>query len=399
VDAGGSVGTRSRLRSVLVGAQVALSALCIAVASLLVHSLANARHMNPGFDTSNLLDVAVDLRPRRLDEAGQAAFFRRLVDEARALPGVRAASVAELVPLGGSNMETATWLASARGERRMTYFNVVGADYFATMGLPVVRGRALTAEDDRPGSPAVVVVNETMARRVWPNADALGQRVSVDGPDGPWRTVVGVARDAKYNSIGEETPTYMYLAYGQSPRAEMVLHVRAADAAGAAALRGSLRDLVTRLDPMLPPPTVASVEEDMRVSMLPARIGAGMTAVFGTLALVLAAVGIYGVVAFAVARRTREIGVRAALGASPTRLVRRMMGEAGRSVVVGLTIGLALALGVGRLLASTLYGVGAVDPVTLVITPLVLGGAAVVAAYLPARRAVRVSPTVALRSE
>jgi ABC-type antimicrobial peptide transport system permease subunit len=157
--------------------------------------------------------------------------------------------------------------------------------------------------------------------------------------------------------------------------------------------------MVTSFDPLLPPPTVTTIEDDMRISMLPAQLGAAFTAVFGGVALLLAAVGIYGVVAFAVARRTREIGVRAALGAAPSRIVRRMMGEAGRAVAVGLAVGLVLALLIEQLMGSILYGIGAVDPVTLVAAPLVLTGAAALAAYLPARRATRVSPTVALRSE
>ena len=406
--AGGAVGVRSRLRSTLVGAQVALCTLCIAVASLLVHSLSNARHVDPGFDTRGVLDAPVDLEPRRMTADARRAFFARLVEQARGLPGVRSATVAEIVPLGGSNMETSTWVAGAaagsaggdvrRDGSRGVYFNVVGAGYFETLGLPVVRGRGI-ASADREGTPGVVVVNETMARRLWPRADALGQRVSIDGPNGPWLTVVGVARDAKYNALGEETPAFMYLAHDQHVRSQLVLQVRAADAAAAAPLRRSVRALVTGLDPLLPPPPVTTVDEDMRISVLPAQIGAGLTTVFGGLALLLAGVGIYGVVAFAVARRTREIGVRSALGAAPADLVRGMMGEAGRSVAVGLAIGLVLALGIGRALGAMLYGIGAADPLTLVVTPLVLVGAAGVAAYLPARRATRISPTAALRAD
>ena len=400
--AGGAVGTRSRLRGTLVGVQVALCTLCLAVASLLVHSLSNARRMDPGFDTRGVLDLAIDLQSRQLEPAARREFFRRLVEQARATPGVRAASVAAIVPLGGSNMQTLVWASGVRGDRpdgsRLVYFNTVGDGYFETLRLPIVRGREFTAVD-RDGAPGALVVNETMARRLWPDGDALGRRVSLDGPGGPWLTVVGVARDAKYNSVGEDTPAFMYLAAAQSTRAEMVLHARAADPTTAATLGRTLRAAVVSMDPLLPPPTVATIDDDMRISMLPAQLGAAFTAVFGGLALLLAAVGIYGVVAFAVARRTREIGVRAALGAAPARLVRRMMAEAGRAVAVGLAIGLALTLLVERLLGSALYGIGAVDPVTLVAAPLVLGLAASLAAYLPARRATRVSPTVALRSE
>jgi predicted permease len=400
--AGGAVGTRSRLRGTLVGVQVALCTLCLAVASLLVHSLSNARRMDPGFDSRGVLDAAIDVQSRRLDAPARREFFRRLVEQARALPGVRSASLAALVPLGGSNMQTLVWVAGARGDRpdgsRLVYFNTVGTSYFATLGLPVVRGREFT-DADRDGAPGALVVNETMARRLWPDGDALGRRVSLDGPSGPWLTVVGVARDAKYNSVGEDTPPFMYLAAPQSTRAELVLHVRAADPAAVPALGRTLRAMVTSFDPLLPPPTVTTIEDDMRISMLPAQLGAAFTAVFGGVALLLAAVGIYGVVAFAVARRTREIGVRAALGAAPSRIVRRMMGEAGRAVAVGLAVGLVLALLIEQLMGSILYGIGAVDPVTLVAAPLVLTGAAALAAYLPARRATRVSPTVALRSE
>jgi ABC-type antimicrobial peptide transport system permease subunit len=178
----------------------------------------------------------------------------------------------------------------------------------------------------------------------------------------------------------------------------MVLQVRGSGAS-TASLERTLRGLATRLDPLLPPPTVTTAEQDMRLSMLPAQMGAALTTVFGSLALLLAAVGIYGVVAYAVARRTREIGVRAALGAGRVKLVRLLMLEAGRSVTVGLVIGLGLSLGIGRALASILYDVGVVDPISLVVTPLVLGGAAALAAYVPARRATRISPVVALRQD
>jgi predicted permease len=265
------------------------------------------------------------------------------------------------------------------------------------MGIPIVRGRAIAAAD-REGAPGAVVVNETLAARLWPGADPIGQRISVEGADGPWLTVVGVARDARYNSLGEDTPPFMYLAHAQNPRAQMVLHARALPGAERA-VTAALRRLVIELDPLLPPPTPAPIAQDMAIALLPAQLGAALLGAFGLLALVLASVGIYGVTSYAVAQRTREIGIRAALGAARRDVVALVLGQTGRLVAGGLAAGLVLALALSRLLESQLYGVSAGDPLTFVATPLVLLGVAVLAVLVPARRATRVDPVVALRAE
>jgi ABC-type antimicrobial peptide transport system permease subunit len=241
------------------------------------------------------------------------------------------------------------------------------------------------------------VINETMARRFWPSDEALGKRISTDGPSGPWIRVVGVVKDTKYNSLGETTPPFMYLPLAQAYQSSMVVQVRTATPAST--IGESIGKVVRGLDPQLPALRPTTLEQDMQLALLPAKVGAALLGAFGSLALLLATVGIYGVASFAVARRTREIGIRAALGAQQRDVLRLVVGESMRRVAIGLVLGLAGALGLARMLASQLYGVGTVDPVTFILTPLILGGVALVASLVPARRAMRVDPLVALRAE
>jgi predicted permease len=389
---------RSRLRSGLVIGQVLLCTVLVAGSMLFLRSLANAKAIDPGFPIAGIVDVPVDLGPRQLDEAAGTTFHERLLDEARAIPGVRSATMANIVPLSGSNNQTTVWVqgvAAVAGERLpQAYFNVVATDYLRTLGITLLRGRDVAATDTR-AAPPVVVINETMARRFWPDGDALGRRVSLDGAAGPWVEVVGIARDTRYNSLGESTPPFMYLPLAQHYRASMVVQLRAAGAGNGVA--EAVGRVVRTLDPQLPAVRPMTLEADMQVALLPAKLGAALLGAFGSLALLLATVGIYGVASFAVARRTREIGIRAALGAQRADVLRLVISESMRRVVIGLVLGLAGALGLARVLASQLYGVGAVDPVTFVATPLVLGLVAFVASWIPARRAAMVDPLVALR--
>ena len=391
---------RSRLRSGLVIGQVLLCTVLVAGSMLFLRSLVNAKAIDPGFATAGVIDVAVDLGPRGLDESTGTSFYGRLLDEVRAIPGVQAATLANVVPLSGSNNQTSIWIegvASASGQRLpQAYFNVVATDYFKTLGIPVVRGRDIATTDTRE-SDQVIVVNETMARRFWPNGDALGRRVSFTGATGPWATVVGIAKDTRYNSLGETTPAFMYLPIAQKYQSSMVVQLRAANSAK------TVGDAVTRvvktLDPQLPAVQPVALETDMQLALLPAKLGAALLGGFGALALLLATVGIYGVASFAVARRTREIGIRAALGAQRSSLIRLVVAESMGRVAIGLALGLAGALGFARVLASQLYGVGLLDPVTFTATPLILGVVAFVASLVPARRAARVDPLVALTAQ
>jgi predicted permease len=308
--------------------------------------------------------------------------------------------MANVVPLSGSNNQTSIWIegvAPIPGQRLpQAYFNVVATDYFKTLGIPLVRGRDITTTDTRE-SDQVIVVNETMARRFWPNSDALGRRLSFTAATGPWTTVVGIAKDTRYNSLGETTPAFMYLPIAQSYQSSMVVQLRVANSAKT--IGDAVTQSVKTLDPQLPAVRPVTLATDMQLALLPAKLGAALLGGFGALALLLAMVGIYGVASFVVARRTREIGIRAALGAQRSSLIRLVVAESMGRVAIGLTIGLVGALGLARVLASQLYDVGPLDPVTFTATPLILGGVAFVASWVPARRAARVDPLVALTTQ
>ena len=388
---------RSRLRSAFVVAQVALSMILLASAALFLRSLAESSGADPGFDPSGVLDVPLNLDLRRYDETTGPLFYQRLVAELERLPGVRSVSLARVVPLGGSNIETSFLLQEdAPDARRMTYLNTVGTRYFETLRIPLVRGREFT-DADRAGAAPVVVVNEAFARANWPEGDALGRRLTTGDASGPFATVVGVVRDAKYVSRGEAPRPTLYFPFAQNYGGEATVHVRT-DGDPAALVR-PVAERVEALDPLLPFTGARPMAADMELSLLPARFGAWLLGVFGGLALLLASVGIYGVVTYAVAQRTREIAIRAALGARRGPLLRLVVADSMRWTAIGVAIGLPVALLVGRLARGLLYGVGAADPAVLLGAPLLLVALTALASFIPARRATRVDPMVALRTE
>jgi len=241
-------------------------------------------------------------------------------------------------------------------------------------------------------------VNEQFAKRLAPDGNVIGMKFSVDGPQGPWTTVIGVAKNIRYNSLGERTPDVMYLSFSRQFRAEMVLHARTTPE-GEISLRRAIPGIVRELDPQLPPVAANSLSDDMRIALLPAQLGAAMLGAFGTLALLLASLGIYGVASYSVAQRTRELGIRSALGAAPRNLMQLVLGQSLRVAGIGMVVGIVFALVAARLLASQLYGVSATDPATFLAMPAFLIAVAALATYVPARRATRVDPVEALRSE
>jgi putative ABC transport system permease protein len=392
-------GRRPR-RGALVASQAALCVVLLAVASLFLRSLSDVRELDPGFRADGVVDVTIDLGLLGDDEATQRAMFARIMEQARALPGVRSASLAAIVPLAGSNMEVRVGPEGmetlSRLDQPVAYFNIVGSDYFATLGIPLLRGRGIL-ETDTPMSARVAVINETAARRWWPRDDAVGKRFRWGGAGGAEIQVVGIARNADYVMPGEAPKPVIYMPLAQQHRAEMVLQLLTT--AGLPATRDAVWRMLRTLAPSLPPPPVVRMTDDMAITLLPVRAGAVVLGAFGILALVLAGAGIYGVTAYSVARRTREIGIRSALGATRGRVVGMVLWESLRTVGVGGAIGLALAIGAAAGLSRVLYGVRPVDPLVMPAVLALIALVAVIASLAPARRAAAIDPVTAMRVE
>jgi putative ABC transport system permease protein len=272
--------------------------------------------------------------------------------------------------------------------------NVVGLKYFSTMGIPLLRGRDFSAQDNE-GAPLALIVNEAFERRYFEAADALGKRVSFRGANGPWSEVIGVVGNTKYRTLGEGTRTLVYMPLAQNHETGMTLHIRTMG--NPTSVASSVRHEVQALDQNLPVTNLQPLSEVLSGSLFAARMGAVLLAVFGGLALLLAAVGLYGVMSYAVSRRTREIGIRMALGAGTGNVLRLVLKEGMMLVGGGVVTGLLVAAAVTRLLATFLYGVSPLDATTFVAIPLVLALVALLANYLPARRATKVDPMEALR--
>jgi predicted permease len=397
-DEGGLGGyRRSRLRGALVVAQIAISALLLIGSGLFLRSLMNAGAIDPGFNAKSLLLVTVTLGDRPAAQGG--ALYLRVLERLRGLPGVRGASTVNQPGLNfdgarrGVNVEG---YARRRGEDMEVAFNVVGPGYFQTMQTPLVGGRDFTERDVR-GAPGVVIVNETFARRYFPGQGALGRRLSVTGEHGEYLEVVGVARDAKYWSLGEEPRPFFSLPLLQHYQDGATLLVRTEG--DPRPLAETARRELLALDRSLLVTETTTMTEHLGAALLPLRVASVASAVFGLLALLLASVGVYGVVAFFVGQRTREIGVRIALGAGRGDILRLVLGQSLTVVLAGIALGLAGAFALSRLLASFLFGVSATDLATFVGVAALLGLTSLLAAWIPARRATKVDPMVALRSE
>jgi predicted permease len=396
---GAATEARIRRRGWLVALQTAMCVLLLAVASVFLRSLASQRGVNPGFVHDQVVDVSIDLGLLG-PGSDHVTTFAEIVRRATELPGVESAALTALVPLTGSNMETRVLpegrTVSSRFEAPMAYFHVVGPRYFATLRIPLRRGREFS-DTDREGAPRVAVISETAAQRLWPAGDALGQRFHWGGAEGELVEVVGIARDANYVMPGESPKTVVYMPFAQESRAEMVLQLRTN--ADLAATRRAVWDLVRKVAPGLPPAPVTRMTDDMAMTLLPVRWGAVLLGAFGALALMLAAAGIYGVASYSVARRTREIGIRAALGASRSRLVGMVLRESALRVGAGALAGFAATIAVSFALSRVLYGVEPLDPIVLLGTAAVIGVVALLASLVPAGRAARTDPISAIRTD
>jgi predicted permease len=400
---GGGRAPRFSLRNLLVISQVAVSLVFLICAGLFTRSLQQANNIDPGFETERALTVPLDLESVGYDETRGRLFYRQSLEQIERMPGVQSATLAKFV-LGngegaGSSDVAVEGYDAAGGDYPSFRLNIVGPRYFETMGIQLLAGREFNSQDSQ-GAPLVVIVNETMARRFWQEPQsALGRRMRLMGRGnvlGPYYEVVGVAKDSKYRSLGEEPQSFFYVSALQDYRQQMVLHVRTVGEPNL--LRSALRDRVLALDKGLIV-EVATMRENLAASFLPARVAAVALGLVGLFGLSLAVVGIYGVISYSVSRRTGEIGLRMALGAESRDILGLVIRQGLKLTLIGVGVGATLALALSRLLSRLLVGVSAADPVTFLTVPLLLTAVAVFACWIPARRAAKVDPMIALRCD
>jgi predicted permease len=404
-DATRAAGFRhSRLRSGLVVAQLALSAVLLVAAGLVVRALQQVQTLDPGFETERGLIMSFDLRLQGYDEARGRQFQRQLVERIESLPGVRSAALTDLFPLSLNYSNNSFFVEGQPAERGANVPSAmvasVSVNYLTTMNIPLLAGRNFS-EQDTDQSTRVVIVNEAFVHHFFPGLnsvqDAIGKRISARA-EGPWRQIAGVAKTGKYWTLSEAPQPFVYFPMLQSPAISWnTLVVRTAS--DPQPLAGAIRSEFQKLDATLPVVDVKTITGHLGLSLYPARVAAGLLGSFGLLALVLAATGIYGVMSYSVAQRTRELGIRMALGAQQSDVLRMVVRQGMTLMLIGLGLGLVCAAAVTRLMASLLYGVSATDVVAFVAVTLLLALVVFIACYIPARRAAKVDPMVALRYE
>ena len=402
-------GRRFGTRQALVVGEVALSLLLLIAAGLFVRSLRSAQRIDPGFESAKLVSAPLNVNLLRYTTLQGREFYRRVVERMEALPGVEAATLARVAVLtGGARVLSihvegreeshdrmmAEGSSVAITDRTVVNANVVGPRFFDTLGIPLLLGRDFT-EQDAAGRPLVTIVNQTVVAMHFGGENPLGKRVSFDGPGGPWREIVGVTRDSKYGALREDALPVAYLPLAQNHETGMTLYVRAS--VPPASLVTAVRREIQSLEPNLPVPDIRTMSDTIDSSLAAARIGAWLLGLFGALALLLAAVGIYGVLSFTTSLRTHEMGIRLALGADRRDVFLLVLRDGMILTGTGILIGLAGGLAAGRSLAGFLYGITTADAPTFVTTAVLLTAVALAACAIPAARATRVQPMAALR--
>ena len=393
-----TAGRRWTVRDGLVVLQTAVTLVLLVAAGLLTRSILHAQAVNLGFRAAGAVALGTELGLIGYDEKRAAQLFERAAERVGAIPGVTSVSRAVRQPLAiNFNRNTVFFPEQPRPDDRGASIAATWVDdqYFATLAVPLLRGRNFTAGENT-AAPGIAIVNEAFVRRHWPGSDGIGRRFRTRTADGPEFEVVGVVADYKVETVGEKPTPYIHYALGERQTTGEVLIARTA--ADPAALVTAMRREILSLEPNAVFLDSQTMEAQVAASLLPARLAAQTIGLVGLVATILAAVGLYGVIAYAVGRRTREIGVRVALGASPGDVLRMVMRQGLGLAATGVGIGLALSWVAARAIASALYGVGAGDPAAWSTAVAVLLGAAALANYLPARRAARVDPSVALRT-
>jgi predicted permease len=396
-----------RIGNALVIGQIALSLLLVASGGLLLMSVTRAATAEPGFRLDGGVIVQVDPALAGYDEARGRQAHLALIDRLRQVPGVDAVTIGSRPPFASSGASRTVAPAGAADARAVgAVFSAVGRDYARVLGLPQLSGRDFSDAEMAPGAGArVAIIDDVLAEALWPGEDALGRLIQfrdAEGPDArPPILVVGVIPAVKH-SLGNPRPyPHVYVPLGQHYESAMTLQLRVADVEDERAMLGTIARVVRDVDERLPVLSVATWRDhlaaDFDVRIL--RAGAGVFSAFGAIALLLAVLGVYGVKSYVVSRRTREFGIRIAIGAQPRVLLWQVLREGGRTTTIGIGIGLLLALGAGQVIQGLLYGVNGIEPVVLVAAPLILLAASLLASVVPALRATRVDPTLALRSE
>ena len=395
--------TRSRLRSALITTEMALAIVLLVAAGLLLRSLLGLGKVDPGFAKNHVITFGLDL-PGRYGQPERVEFYRSLLAQVRATPGVHSASAAFPLPLSAGDVKTSFEVEGrpVKGsELPVTTLHVIDNDYFLTLGIPLLRGRAFNLQDDAEGATPAVIISQTLAKQAFPGEDPIGRRIKPDISSGknnaPMRVVVGVAGDVKAEGLGSPSIAESYVPYAQLPFAPMSVVVRTEIAP--ANMVPTLTTEVQSLDSALPLLHIKTLDEYVSDSIVGTRFEAVLLGTFGILAFLLTAVGLYGVISYTVAQRTRDIGIRLALGADRNAILGMVVKNGTLLAGAGTLIGLATAFLLTRLIASLLYGVGPTDPLTFLCVPIALIAVAILASYVPARRAAKVDPMVALRYE
>jgi predicted permease len=402
-------GGRSRMRNTLVVVQVSLSLVLLTTAGLFLRSLGNASSIDIGFKPGNMLIMSVDPKIHNYSHDKTVQFLSQLRDRVSALPGVRSVSFVGIVPLSIGSAENKFDVDAAKGHPAhnvVAIVNTIGTGYFQTMGIPLLRGQDFAGQDftshdltSHPGGQPALIINETMAAHLFPGQDPIGQTIRQDKST---YTVVGVARNSKSRTIGEKPLDAAYLYLNAAPEKATSFFgttILVKTSMDPRVLESSVRQQIAALDPNMAVFNAETMQEHVDKSLLIPRISALLLGIFGAIGLTLAAIGLYGVMSYSVRRRTREIGIRMALGAKRPTVLRMILRQGLILTAIGLAIGLAIALALGRFTASVLYGTSGTDLLTFVVVSVVLVATAAVAVLVPALRAAHVEPTTALRYE
>jgi putative ABC transport system permease protein len=396
-----SFASRNRLRTLLVVSEVSLALVLLIGAGLMLRSFWRLREVNSGLKPDNVLTVGISLTRAKYPESNRAIFFQQVIQRVESLPGVQAVGAVSHLPLGGRGVNVPliienSSMASAEKQSNAE-LRIVSPNYFRAMGIPLKKGRAFT-EQDTKDTQKVVIVNEAFAQRYWPNEDALGKRIEVGIGEDFKSEVIGVVGNVKHRGLDQETPPEVYVSYLQNTLWP-VMNLVVKTSSDPLSLVPSVRQDIQAVDREQPIFNIKTMDQLVSDSVGPRRFNALLLVLFAAVALILAAVGVYGVMSYSVTQRTHEIGIRMALGAQPSDILKLVLRHGMIVILIGITIGLAVAFSLTRVISSLLFGVESTDLLTFVTLPLLLVVIAFLACYIPAHRAARVDPLLALRYE